>query len=122
MNLPNVFQLLAGDSNVTDILGTAPTRVYLFDNAPQDTPEPYVTWQIVVSTPENSHSELPRVDQDRVQIDIWSLDQATCIDLAGKVRDAIEPTAHMINKINMGKDPDTKLFRWVLEFTFWTGR
>lgn len=122
MNLPNVFQLLAGDSSVTDILGTAPTRVYLFDNAPQDTPEPYVTWQIVVSTPENSHSELPRVDQDRVQVDIWALNQATCIDLAGKVRDAIEPTAHMITKINMGKDPDTKLFRWVLEFTFWTGR
>lgn len=122
MNLPNVFQLLAGDSSVTDILGTAPTRVYLFDNAPQNAPEPYVTWQVVVSVPENSHSELPRVDSDRVQLDIWALDQATCIDLAGKVRDAIEPHAHMITKINMGRDPDTQLFRWALEFRFWTGR
>ena len=122
MNLPNVFQILAADTSVTEIIGTSPTRCWIFGNAPQTIISPYVTWQIPVSVPENHLSKLPVVDNDRVQIDVYALDQQTVITLAGRIRDAIEPHAHMITKINMGKDPDTKLFRWVLEFTFWTPR
>ena len=122
MNLPPVFALLSGESSITDILGTAPTRVYLFGAAPQNTPQPYVTWSLPVSNPENSMSELPRVDRDRVQIDVWAQSPTVCIQLCGLIRDALEPHAHMINRLNMGMDPDTNLHRWVLEFTFWTGR
>ena len=122
MNLPNVFQLLAGDSSVTDIIGTSPTRCYLFGDAPQGEVNPFVTWSVVVSTPENHLTKLPVVDADRVQIDAYALDQQTLVTLCGRIRDAIEPHAHMITKINMGKDPDTDLFRWVLEFRFFTSR
>jgi hypothetical protein len=57
-----------------------------------------------------------------VQIDVWAQSPTVCIQLCGLIRDALEPHAHMINRLNMGMDPDTNLHRWVLEFTFWTGR
>ena len=122
MNLPPVFTVLSGDTSVTDIIGASPTRCYLFGTAPQNTPQPYVTWQVAVSTPENHLDRLPVVDQDRVQVDCWATSPTVCIQLAGAVRDALELHTHMITKLNMGKDPDTNLHRWVLEFTFWTGR
>jgi len=122
VNIPPVFTLLAGESSITDILGIAPTRVYLFGTAPQNTPQPYVTWQLPVSNPENHLSKLPVVDRDRVQIDVWAQDPTVCIQLCGLIRDALEPHAHMINRFNMGHDPQTNLHRWILEFTFWTPR
>ena len=122
MNLPPVFTILSGDTNVTDIIGSSPTRCYLFGAAPQNTPQPFVTWQVAVSTPENHLDRLPVVDQDRVQVDCWATSPTVCIQLAGAVRDALELHTHMITKLNMGKDPDTNLHRWVLEFVFWTGR
>ena len=122
MNLPPVFTILSGDTNVTDIIGVNPTRCYLFAAAPQNTQQPFVTWHVSTSTPENHLDRLPVVDQDRVQVDCWATSPTVCIQLAGAVRDALELHTHMITKLNMGKDPDTNLHRWVLEFTFWTGR
>ena len=122
MNLPPVFSLLQASGSVTNIIGASPTRAYLFGTAPQNTPEPYLTWQLPVSVPENHLDRLPVVDNDRVQIDLWAQDPNDCINLAGAVRDALEPHAHMITKLNMGMDADSNLHRWVLEFTFWTPR
>lgn len=122
MNLPPIFSLLAAETTITDLLGESPTRIYLFGTAPQNTSQPYVTWSLPVSTPENHLDRLPVVDRDRVQVDVWATDPGKCIEVAGAIRDVLEQHAHMITRLNMGRDPDTNLHRWVLEFVFWTGR
>lgn len=122
MNIPPVFTALAAASDVTDIIGTNPVRCYLFGEAPQDVAQPFVTWTIVSSVPENCLEGLPVVDNDRVQVDCWARDPLTCINLATAVRDTLEAKTHMINKLNMQRDPDTRYYRWMLEFSFWTGR
>jgi len=70
----------------------------------------------------NYLGELPDMDQGRIQIDCWAMDKQGSVDLAKAVRDAIEPSAFMIGTPISSFEPDTKLFRYILEFDFFTSR
>jgi hypothetical protein len=122
MNLPPVFTTLKASSAVTDIIGTNPTRCYLFGTAPQNTPEPYVVWSLPSSTPENHLDKLPVVDFDRVQLDVYAVNPLDCLNLCAAIRDALEPLGHMVLKLDMGKEEPENLCRWILQFNFWTAR
>ena len=122
MNLPPIFTTLSNDSNVTQYIGTNPTRCYLFGTAPQNTDEPYVVWHLPSSVPENHLDKLPVVDFDRVQLDVFAVNPLDCLNLCEAIRDALEPLGHMVLKLDMGKDEPANLHRWILQFNFWTAR
>ena len=121
--LPRVFPLLTASAAVTALVGT---RIYRHGAAPDNVVAPYVTWFVVVGTPENSISETPRIDRYSVQVDCWSNNTgtgATQVEtLAEAVRDALEPSAHMTGVVVNERDFDTQRYRLGLQFDFWTHR
>jgi len=59
---PPVFSTAVAASAVTALLGTNPTRLYLFGEAPQGVAKPYAVWQTVAGSPENYLGTLPDID------------------------------------------------------------
>lgn len=123
---PSIFQIIAADSDVLGILGTDPVRFYPHGRAEQEGEAPYATWFVVSGIPDNSISELPRVDRHDVQVDCWSGNtgdgSAQVKALALAIRNAVEPFAHMTIAPFDNVDPDTKRNRITMQFTFWTDR
>ena len=119
--LPPVYALLAANSGVTNFVGSDPSRIYRHGNAPQRVATPYITWYTTLA-PENDISDLPRIDKNTVQIDVWSEKDAEVEELAEAVRDAVEPFHHMISAGPNTRDPETMRYRITLIFTFWTDR
>ena len=120
--LPAVFPILAGDSDVTGFIGSAPARVYRHGEAPQGVARPYVTWFLSSGIPENTLGELPLVDSYSVQIDCWSDSDAEVEQLAEAVRNAIEAEHHITSFGPNGRDPETMRYRIGMTFTFWNPR
>ena len=82
MMVPLVQSLLQGAEVVRQLLGD-PVRLWP-GNAPQDTPLPYATWDVVGGSPAASMSEPPPADGWRVRITVWgdSLSQANAVAVA----------------------------------------
>ena len=120
MMLPPIFHWLK-TAQVQAIIGTPP-RAYRHGSAPQDTTRPYVTWQLISGIPDNTLSELPKVDRLSVQVDCWHQTDTGIEQLATAVRDAIEPYAHMTGIVINLREPETKLYRIGLQFDIWQGR
>lgn len=118
---PPVYDLLASDADVTALIGSPP-RLYGFGIATQQTNKPYIVWQTVTGVPANYLNQSPDADDERVQIDVWANDEASVLDVAQTVRDSLEQHAYMINAFDRGKDPDTKIFGYTMEFEFFTTR
>jgi hypothetical protein len=118
---PPVLQTLKANPAVTAILGDPP-RVFARDDAPQDGDRPYVSWFIVTGTPENELSDVPGIDRQTIQVDVWSKQDEQSRALASAVRDAIEPVAHMTSMPVDGRERDTKLYRIGMQFDWWLPR
>ena len=116
---PAVFQALQASPAVVAIVAD---KVYRHGAVPTGTSAPYVTWQLIVGTPIQTLSELPSVDRATVQVDCWHLDDEVIEVLAKAVRDAIEPLACLTSMPIDGQEPDTKLFRFGLQFDWFVGR
>ncbi len=124
--IPDIYDLLFNTPGMTALLGTGTPpdlfRVFPFDEAPQDTTKPYVTYTVYNGVPENHLNEVPKIDDLGTQVDVWAEKGRDCINLAKAVRDAIEPKNHMTSIGNMFKDPETKLYRIRMDFDFFTPR
>lgn len=120
--LPPVFQALKSSTAVKDIVGQNPPRIYRHGEAPQEVQQPYITWFVVTTTPENNLSGLPPCDLIPVQVDCWHPTDAGIVLLATAVRDAIEPLAHMTGMPINTRDRETKLYRIALQFDWWINR
>jgi hypothetical protein len=120
MMLPPVYQILTQAPAVYSLVSD---RIYRHGSIPHDSAiSPYVTWQLVTGTPENTLSETPSMDRNTLQIDCWSLGDAQVETLAQAVRDAIEPVAHMTGVILDARETDTRLFRISLQFDWFLSR
>ena len=124
---PPVFQWLKASAAVKNIVGTNPPRIWRHGIAPQTTDgqpmaQPYVTWFIVTSAPENHLSGLPPADRVGVQIDCWHQTDAGVLALAEAVRDALEPHGHGTGVIANLREPETRLYRIGLTFDVWHPR
>jgi len=111
-----IYQWLSTDTAVAAIAGT---RIYQ-TIAPQDVVKPYVTWNIVGGHSESYLSEGAGSDQQRIQVDVWALDGVGRKNLANAVRDALEPYGYPVGVPMDDYESDTKLFRMMLQFNFWT--
>jgi muramidase (phage lysozyme) len=100
-------------------------RIYPNGVAPQDTPKPYVVWQIVGGGPVNNLSEDPEMDDARVRVTTYtheSAGTAAAKTLAIAVRTALEAVTHVIFGPINDDEPETKSYRWIQDAEFWTDR
>lgn len=119
--LPPIYTTLQASATVRALLGARP-RVYRMGEAPQDNEKPYVTWFVVAGTPENTLSELPAIDRNSIQIDVWTKKDAECEEIAMAVRDQMETVTHMTAWRNPPRDEETRLYRISMDFDFWLPR
>lgn len=125
--LPPVFQWLKASTDVKNIVGTNPPRIWRHGAAPQSNDgqaigQPYISWFVATATPENNLSDTPPVDRQGVQVDCWHQTDAGVDRLAEAVRDALEPYCHMTGVIADLREPETRLYRMGLTFDIWHAR
>jgi len=86
--VPLIQSLLEGDPTVRQQPGD-PVRLFL-GSAPQNTPLPYATWEVVNGSPTAMLSEPPPADGWRVRMTVWGevLTQANGVAVA--IRDVVE--------------------------------
>lgn len=106
--LPPIFTVCAAEPAVTALLGSAPTRLYPFGEAPQGVALPYAVWQIVPGGgPANTLGDRPDVDRFTLQVDVYATTGSAASDVTVALRDAIEPHAYITRWGAQDTDPDT---------------
>jgi hypothetical protein len=119
---PDVFPLIAADSDCEALLGSGPMRLFPFGEAPQHVTLPYVTWQTVVGVPENYMDCAPDIDALTVQMDVWAATQGSAREVRDAVVNALQSDAHVMGVGPEGREPDTRLYRVSLTVDFWQKR
>lgn len=108
---PPIFATCAAAPAVNELLGTAPTRLYPFGEAPQGVTYPYAAWQTVGGAPENYLGSRPDIDSYTLQVDVYAETGASARAVATALRDAIEPKAYITRWGGESKDPETGRYR-----------
>lgn len=101
-----LFVLAAADPEVTAIFGTAPVRIWPFDNADEDPVLPYATWQTVNGLPESYLGDPPDIDEMTLQVDVYAADDDTLHPAVYALRDLIERHARLTWRGD-GRDRET---------------
>jgi hypothetical protein len=120
--LPPVYNTLRASSPVLALVGD---RIYRHGSAPQGVKHPYLTWYMINGSPENTLSELPGIDRQSIQVDVWcggATGDRQCEAVAEAVRDALEPHAHMTSTPIDQREQATGLWRIALEFDWFVSR
>lgn len=105
---PPIFDVCAADAAVTALLGTDPTRLWPFDDAPQGGALPYAVWQIIPGgSPENYLADRPDVDSFMLQVDVYAGSVASVTAVAEALRDAIEGHAYIVRWGAQDTSPET---------------
>jgi hypothetical protein len=88
MMVPLIQSLLENEATVRQVLGD-PVRLFL-GRAPQNTPLPYATWEVVNGSPTAMLSEPSPADGWRIRMTVWGeiLSQANAVGVA--IRDVVE--------------------------------
>jgi hypothetical protein len=120
---PDIFQIAAGNTAVTALLGTTPaTRFWPFGNAPQDETRPYAVHQLVYGSPVNTLGCVPGADNFGVQVDVYAKTVSAARSVTEALRDAFELHGHIVAWNGEFWEPATGLFRISFTVEFWTDR
>lgn len=119
--IPPVFTTLQASATVRGLLGARP-RVYRMGEAPQGDTKPYAVWLIVSGVPENTLSELPTIDRNSIQIDVYAKSDAECSEVATAVRDQMETVTHMTAFRVLPREDETRLYRISMDFDYFLPR
>lgn len=124
---PPVFRIATASPQVLSLLGSSPTRLWPFGEAPRtaqgENPKPYAVWQQAYGTPENTLSCPPDIDLFGVQIDVYATSPAECETVAQALRDAFEAAhCHVVSYNGNTVDDETRLYRYTFTVEFWTPR
>lgn len=119
---PNLFPILYNSSQVRLLLGSSPLRVFPWSRAPQNPKKPYATYGVYNANPENYLDRVPDIDNIGVQVNIYAATAQSCEDCYIAIRDALEPSAHMLSFSTPDLDPNTDLYVGRMEFDFWEER
>ncbi len=115
--IPHVQQVLEASSAVTSITSNISQTIL-----PEGQTRPYVVWTLITAVPGINLSDPPDYDDQRVQVDCYSLDQPTCRALSDAVLAALESVTHVVFGPWADYEPDTKLFKWSMDAEFWDSR
>ena len=108
---PPIFPICAADPAVRAMLGTTPTRLWPFGEAPEHAQRPYCVWQIVGGSPEAYLGNRPDIDAFAVQFDIYADNSGSATAAAEAIRDAIELSAYITRWGGQSKDTETGRYR-----------
>ncbi|WP_110685077.1 DUF3168 domain-containing protein [Salinicola aestuarinus] len=109
MDLAPLFAVCAANPGVTAVLGSEPTRIYPFDQAPANVATPYATYQLITGIPENYLADRPDVDSVTLQVDVYAETGSSVRAAVVAMRDAIETRARIARWGEEDRDPDTGL-------------
>lgn len=115
---PRIDLLLAASAGLVAIVGAKIYRT----QADETVAAPYVVWSIISGSPENNLSDLPEVDEGRIQVDCYSLSQSEARRMCDYCVTAIESSFHIIFGPVESREDDTKLWRWSFDLTSFTNR
>lgn len=104
------------------MLGSSPTRLYPFGEAPQGVTKPYAVWQTVTGSPENYLGQVPDLDSWSIQVDVYADTATASRGAAEALRDAIEPVAHITFWNGEGRDPKTNNYRYTFTVDWFKSR
>lgn len=107
--LPPLYAALVTAPAVVAIVAD---RIYPHGEAPQDVTRPYITWQMINGTPENSLSDLPDIDRCTLQINCWHPTSTGVVQLATAARAAVESHGHVTGIPVNQREPETRLY-WI---------
>jgi len=91
-----VFEILFNDSDVIALVSESGSNPRIFPSRydfPSNVLLPYITYQVVSDEPNNTKNGVSTYDYVTVQISIYDLRYSTLVDLAGKVRTALDYTS-----------------------------
>jgi len=91
-----VFEILFNDSDVIALVSESGLNPRIFPSRydfPSNVLLPYITYQVVSDEPNNTKNGVSTYDYVTVQISIYDIRYSTLVDLAGKVRTALDYTS-----------------------------
>ena len=106
-----IFAVCAADAGVIALLGTNPTRLYPFGEAPQDTVKPYAVWQVVSGSPINYLNCVPSTDRYGLQVDVYADTASEAEAVVAAMRRVIGQQAYITGFGIDTKDKDTHSYR-----------
>ncbi|KPY70308.1 MULTISPECIES: DUF3168 domain-containing protein [Pseudomonas syringae group] len=106
-----IFSVCAADPGVTALLGSEPTRLYPFGEAPEGVAKPYAVWQVITGSPENYLAGRPDVDGFTLQVDVYATTGAQARAVTDAISHAIELKAYVVRWGGESIDTETKLYR-----------
>lgn len=106
-----IFAVCAANAGVTALLGSSPTRLYPFGEAPEGAAQPYVVWQLVTGSPENYLAGRPDLDGYTLQVDVYAATASSARAVTTAVSHAIELQAYVTRWGGETKDAETNLYR-----------
>ena len=123
---PPIFEYAAASPAVTALLGSAPTRLWPFANAPQPNATgyalPYAVHQLVYGSPENTLGCTPTTDNIGIQVDAYGKSVTEVRAVLTALRDAFEPYGYITAYNGETREADTGLYRASLTAEFWEDR
>lgn len=115
---PPIFARAVASGAVTTMLGTNPTRLYLFGEAPQNVAKPYAVWQLISGSPYNQLKGVPQADRYTTQIDVYAATATSARAVAQALRDALEPSAYVVSWRGESRDQATSTYRYSFDVEF----
>lgn len=112
MKYPPIFQVAAADPAVTALLGTNPTRLYLFGMAPDTPAGTYCVWQVVNGSPESFLAGRPDAEAYGLQVDVYGATAAAARAAGHAIEYAVELSATITSYNGETKDAETGLYRY----------
>lgn len=120
---PPIFPTCSADAGVTALLGTNPTRLFPFGQAPEGVALPYAVWRTIPGGgPENYLADRPDIDSATLQVDVYAATPGDTTAVAEALRDAIELTAHIVRWGGDDTDPDTGHYHTSFDVDWWVHR
>ena len=101
-----VFDILRSDSDVIALVSESGTNPRIFPSRydfPTNVLLPYITYQIVSDQPNNTKNGVSTYDYVTVQISIYDIKYGNMIDLASKVRTALDYTSGTFRGVVVNK-------------------
>tara|TARA_R100001460_G_scaffold90680_1_gene132382 strand:- start:408 stop:827 length:420 start_codon:yes stop_codon:yes gene_type:complete len=101
-----IFDILTSDSGLLNLVSDTGSNPRIFPSRydfPIDVKVPYITYQVVSDEPNNTKNGVSQYDYVTVQISIYDTRYSGLIDLAGKVRTALDYVSGTFRHVQVDK-------------------
>ena len=122
MSFAPIFQLLSANAALTAKIGAAPVRAFPQGTAPESVAKPYIVFQQITGSPENYLNQNPDADDSTTQVDVYAETVTEARAVAILARNAMQSASYITGIRELGKDPDTNLFRVSIDVDWITHR